>query len=620
MTEGTEYILALKDEMSSPAAKAKGALSHLKDQLKLTEQSIKSLKDAQQRFKASGLKDEVKASGDAIAKMRDKASDLKGSIKDTAAQVKELDGGVKESGESMMGAALSAVGLNSALDVGKDIFRKIGEAAKWAAEQLVHWTIEAAKVAIEAGAARERLVALYDYFGAGKGQEIFTKLDALGTAIHVPTEKVHEYAKDLIQSGIEGQNRIEQTVKSVAMLQKVAGDDAANKIKGLIEESAKTQKTQFWKGGRGTFTVTREQLVGTGVTIDQVFAALAKRTKLGVGQVRMQMMMGQITAAQGIDALNDVLERGKVGETARNMTGDLTQAFTELKDNIGKILRDVDYKGFVKELSGFAKLFDPLQASGKTTKAVMVGVFNTIFDVAKKTIHAVRIGVLDLEIAGLRLLIFLGPQIKQFKKLWGEMKNNAAIAMVLSVAWNELKGMFVLAAFSLKGLMVFINGSMVALDLLGKSVQKVMTIGQDIANSLNMKVLGSQLMTDLIAGVREQLGAVKGAAHEVGGSIKDGFKDAIGWHSPPKFFTDAGKASKEAYRDAASEDGGVPMLGKMPTPRLQAGGGGGNTITVQVDVEITGVKGAEEAVDMFRAKMTDVLEQIADELGGKVTA
>lgn len=619
--EGFEYAAAFKDDMSKPAAMAKQSLVHLKEQLKATEASIKSLRDAQQRFKTAGLKDEVKASSDAIAKQREKMADLKDQAKSTESGIKDMAKAEKEQAQAAKEAddatkSMVTVGLAAAAAV----FYKIGEAAKWAAEQLVHWTVEAAKVAIEAGAAKERLVAMYDYFGAGKGQEIFQKLDALGTAIHVPTEKVHEYAKDLIQSGIEGQNRIEQTVKSVAMLQKVAGDDAANKIKGLIEESAKTQKTQLWRGGRGTFTVTREQLVGTGVTIDQVYASIAKRTGMGVAQVRQQMMMGQIAASTGIDALNDVLERGKVGDTARNMTGDLTQAFTELKDNIGKLLKDVDFKGFIKEMQGFARLFDPMTASGKTAKTVMTDVFNTIFKVAKDTVHFLRLRILDLEIAGLELLILLGPQIKEFKKLWSEVKNNAGVAMLATVAWTELKGAFVAAAFSVKGLLIFINGSMVALNMLGDAVSKVMNIGQELAAKLNMKQLGSDLIRDLIAGIKENVGQVKQAAGDVGASLKEGFKDSIGWHSPPKFFLDAGKASNDAFQKGA-DDGGAPQFAKQSGPALAPSGGLSITIDMGgINVEITGVKGAEEAVDMFRARLTDELEKIADAIGGKLAS
>lgn len=618
--EGFEYAAAIKDEMSKPAVQAKQALVHLKDQLKATEASIKALKDAQVRFKAAGLKDEVKASSDAIAKMKEKMSDLKDQTKSTEAGIKEMAKAEKEEAQAAKEAGEETKSwIAGGLALAAAIFYKIGEAAKWAAERLAEWTVETAKVAIEAGAAKERLVAMYDYFGGGKGQEIFQKLDALGTAIHVPTEKVHEYAKDLIQSGIEGQNRIEQTVKSVAMLQKVAGDDAANKIKGLIEESAKTKKTQFWKGGQGTFTVTREQLVGTGVTVDQVYEALAKRTKMGVAQVKQQMMMGRISADQGIDALNDVLERGKVGDTAREMVGDLGQAITEISDNFKKLLKDVDYKGFIKEMQGFARLFDPMTASGKVAKTVMTDVFNTIFKVAKDTVHFLRLRILDLEIAGLELLIFLGPQIKQFKKLFAEVKNSALAAMLATVAWSELKGMFVAAAFSLKGLIMFVEGGMVAFNALSDAITKVTDVGKSIAQALDMKKLGSDLIRDLIEGIKTQMGAVKQAASDVGGSLKEGFKDAIGWHSPPKFFLDAGKESHGAFAKGYGDDAQGGGAFAKQAPQLQASGGRAITVDIGgVTVEITGVKGAEEAVDMFRARLTDELEKIADALGGKL--
>jgi hypothetical protein len=360
--------------------------------------------------------------------------------------------------------------------------------------------------------------------------------------------------------------------------------------------------------------------VGTGVTIDQVYAALAKRTKLGVAQVRTQMMMGQITAADGIDALNDVLERGKVGETARNMTGDLAQAFTELKDNIGKILKDVDFKGFIKEMQGFARLFDPMNASGKVTKAVMTAVFNTIFKVAKDVVHFLRVKILDLEIAGLRLLIFLGPQIKQFKKLWGEMKNNALIAMVASVAWNQLKGVFVAVAFSVKGLLVFVNGAMVALNMLGGAVESVMSFGDKLAKKLDMKSFGTNLIKDMIDGIKVMGAAMQDAAAGVGDSLKQGFNNAIGRHSPPKFFTDAGKDSGKAFAKGGAEEMGAGGFSKQAPAIAPQGGGRQVVIDVGgITVEITGVKGAEEAVDMFRARLTDELEKIADQLGGKLS-
>jgi hypothetical protein len=618
--EGFEFVAGVKDEMSGPAKAAKASLAAMKDELKLVDASLKSLKDAQRRFKAEGLKDEAKASGDAIAKMKDKAGGLKEGIKDTTAGLKDMTESTGEAKGGMLEAGAAGGAMAAGISIGVEVLKKIGEAAMWAAEKLVHFAIEGAKVAIEAGAMKEKMVALYDLFGAGKGEEIFAKIDKLGSALHIPTEKAHEYAKDLIQSGIEGQNRLEQTVKSVALLAKVGGDDAANKMKGILEETAKTQKTMAWKGGRGMFAVTREQLVGTGVTIDQVYGALAKRMKLNIGQVRQMMMMGQITAAEGIDALNDVIERGGIGEKGREMVGDLTQVFTEIKDNIGKILRDVDYKGFVKEMQSFAGLFDPANASGKATQKILVNAFNTIFSVAKTTVHYLKIAILDMEIAGLKLLILLAPQIKQFKKLWAEMKTNTATTTALNIAWNMLVGAGVMLAYSIKGVMVMINGAMVLWNALGDAMQYVTDTGAAIAKmfgGLDMKSLGLDIIKGLVVGITGGQSLVVDALSGVAKDALKATKDTLGIASPSKEMQKLGRHTAEGFDKGVEQGGGAGgAFAKGKPPALGPAPSGGINVTVNADISIDGAQSPKDVIDEFRARMTDTFEQIAETLRG----
>lgn len=612
MTEGFEYILALKDQSSKSAFQAKEALTKYKNELKSTDKAISDLQHKEMKLSQQWGRDTAKKTvADEMAKLRQQAGYLKGSIKD-------LDPPTEKSRFSMGEFASKMFGVTLGAEFALEAVKKLGEGVRWLTEKIVDLVIEGAKWAIEAGAMKEQALATYSLFAgtAEKGKAIFDKIDALGTAIHIPTAKAHEYAKDLLASGIEGTNRLEQTVKSVAMMQKVGGDAAANKIKGLLEETAKTQKTEFWKGGRGTFTVTREQLVGTGVTIDEVYGALAKRMGKNNAQIRQMMMMGQITAAQGIDALNDVIERGKVGDTARKMVGDLSQVGTEIKDNIGKILRDVDFKNFIKEVRGMARIFDPATNSGKTMKDVLVGVFNKIFAAATFAVRALKIGMLELAITSLRFIIFLTPQIKLLKENVKQLKENKSAVAVLRIAMVEFRGTIAGVAIGFK----MIVGGVGALLFLWNKLSEIidypftkMKEGWDYVKNLDWIKLGEDLLTALADGLKSGAAKVIDAGKSVGNQLKQGFKDAIGWHSPPKFFLEGGKASADAFAKGGEDT--APSFAKQMMPAMQPARGTGN-ITITVPINITGVKDAGEAIDQLESRLVDVLNKWAIQFSG----
>lgn len=611
MAEGVEFLLALKNQISGPAGQAKASLGSLKTQLKGVETEMKELNRLNAIYKLSGdaFKDQIKKNQGELAQLKIAHTDLKDAVKEATPPSESF---TAKLAKGFTVAKLAEMGLETL----KKAFDAVKDAVIGATEKLVEWTIEGAKIAIDAGAFKEQATAQYALFAksAADGKRIFEQVDALGAALHVPTQKAHDYAKDLIAEGIKGPNRLEQAVKSLITLSKVGGDAAANKLKGILEETAKTEQTQRWKGGRGTFTVTREQLVGTGVTIDEVYGSLAKRLKKSTSEVRLLMMQGRVTAAQGIDALNDVIERGKIGETARNMTGDLSQAFTEVKDNFAKIMRDVDYKGFIKEISGFARMLDPATASGKTLKSVLVPAFNAIFDAGRKLVRGLKIGFLELEIAGLRLLIFLGPQIKQFKKLWGEMQKSQTVSIVLKAAWLGLKGVFVSVALAIKGTIVIINSIMMAIKGLDRVINAISNPGQELVKKWDLVGVGKRLLADLVAGLKQGADAVKGTFDAIGKGSVDALKKAWGISSPSK---EAMKMREQI--DAGFEKGGTGGLVAKQQLKVDAGGGGGGALTVNVPLTVQGgpQRMAEQLRDDIEQFIDDWLEKKALQFGGQ---
>jgi hypothetical protein len=159
---------------------------------------------------------------------------------------------------------------------------------------------------------------------------------------------------------------------------------------------------------------------------------------------------------------------------------------------------------------------------------------------------------------------------------------------------------------------------MVALNLLGAAVEKVANIGKDLSEKLNLKELGTNMIQGLVQGIKENAAAVKEAVVGVATGALKSAKQTLGIASPSKEMMKIGEHTAEGFHKGVDAGGGAPGFGKQTPAIAPTGAGGTGPISIQVDVEITGVKGAEDAMDMFRAKMTDVFEQIADGLGGKV--
>jgi hypothetical protein len=614
-----EFAIAIKNEVSGPARDAKASLAAMRAELSAVDSRIRELDRANKLMSIGGkqFSDQIKRNRNELVLLRVRAADLKDGIKAIAPPSRSAAGGLRDLAAA--GGVWGAV-ASRAIDIVQGLADRIRDVAVASAHLVATLIVEGGRWAIEAGAAREKAEATYALFAgsAEKGREIFERVDALGAAIHVPTEKAHEYARDLLAAGIEGTHRLEQAVKSIAMLQRVGGDAASAKIQSIMTRAAESQRTMPWTGGRGVFSVSREDLIGTGVSIDEVYDALARRMTRSNAEIRSLMLAGQISASDGIDALNDVLERGKVGAAAREMVGGIEEPIREIRDNIGKLLRDVDYKGFMREVSGIPRLFDPATDSGRAMKSVLTSVFSSVFDAGTKMVRGLKIAFLELSIAGVQLLIRFAPIIIALREQWQRLKDNQIVALGLSFALDRLSMAADAVVVAMEGIgrqIVVVMQALNALDDAARYVSDVVADELHFAKRLDMRAIGQALMVDFMGGMTGG-GIATAIGEAIGSQLKRGFRDAIGWHSPPQFFLEGGEASADAFAQGARDMGFAAGAMAKSLPAMSPTRGGGITIHATMPIHIDGAQSPSAVVDEFESRATAWLQRLAIDLTG----
>lgn len=588
MAEGFEYVAKIKDEISGPSKDIKAALGAVAKQMKDASRGILELQKIQQLNKRAGFKEDVKESAKQIADARLKLKELSLAHKDLKDQAKHSGGALEEIKHHLFGTVTGATLAAHAIE-------KVAETAKEAVVEFVNLAVEGFKFALEAREFKEQMTEGFELFLGSKeaGEATFEEVQNIATALHAPIEQVGGLTNELLIAGLNNQKQLTETVESITALQRVAGDAAAGKLENIVRRSV----------AAGKFAVNPKMLTGTGATLDSLSKIIGTKLHVSNETAKAMLKAGKVNLETGIDALNEAIEGGKIGERAKGMFK-LRDIAVDFKNQMMKLFSGIDTAPFVNAIRQVGVLFDENTASGKMFRGIVLGAFNALFKIVGKTTKALLLGFIYAQVYIIKAANAVPWLVKWLYKLY----DAKTVLTIIKV------GLIAIAAAA-----ALVIGPFVILAGLGALLISGVVFAIKWIASLDFKQIGLDIVHGIAEGIKSGATAVFDEVKSVGSGIIDTVKGALKIHSPSKEMAKLGAYTSEGF--AVGVESGAPMAHRamnFATQMPEGGGkGSGRQITVNVGgVEIHGVKGAEEMAPMFETMFTDLLERVAIEVGG----
>lgn len=428
-------------------------------------------------------------------------------------------------GDGVSGAAGVAVFAIGALVA---ITAKLAQTVAEGAVSLIKWIV------VTADAARSARLLRDAAFGNEQwGKNFGDQVDLLARKVPLTKAQLDELGKGLAKQNIGGQTWVD-TMTAVAHAAAALGDDAGAKLRSFIERGR-----QF-----GRLRLNPQELIGTGVTFDEVARALGGATQKGVAEARLALLDGRVKLADGAAALRSAVEKKFGAINAKQMLS-LPNIAAKFKESLARLASDVDLEPLLNGLHELAQLFDTSTVSGKAIKAIVTSIGNAISDVAKRAVPPLKEAFLGMVIVGLTLQIaFLQVRnaIRAFARelgIKGEIDIFGAVGTQLG---NVLNTIALAARGAVTAIVTFLR---VTLLLVG-AVRSVLDAGAQVKTALTSWIsLGKDLVGGLAAGIRSGASDVIDSVKKIGDDAKKALKEVWDAHSPSKAFERIGRSAPQ---------------------------------------------------------------------------
>lgn len=492
----------------------------------------------------------------------------------TAENVKALGplGGLAERFSTVAGTSGAAVGALLTLVA---VLAAITVGAFAAAAALTEYALRAADAA--------RMTRLFDDAAAGsvaRGSELNKVVSDIATRVPLARAKIAEFGRQLELAGISGR-RMQVALEMISAIESVI-PGAGAKIEGLIERFQRLKRA----------TLTKADLVGTGLALVDVAAQLAKGMGITIQAATAMLQNGTASVDKVMDAMRKAVDQ-KFGKTIASMMMSLTVQFEKLKENIGALFGAIDLEPFLAALKTITDLFGQNTVMGRVLKEVLGSVFTGVFDTMAKMAPLVVAFLKGFAIGALQVYIALKPIGKALAEAFGGADKADAMAQALHVGKTaammigEAIGYVanvVLTAVSV--FRMFRNAAMGisgGFDSIGAAMGKLPTVLDALIGQFASA--GAALIQGFIQGIMGGVGAAMAAVASLGASVEQALRNAIGWHSPATLGVDAAGAIGEGFQQEAGAQEGKTSdaAGKMINPKMggkDGGAGGGKKVLV----------------------------------------
>lgn len=480
----------------------------------------------------------------------------------------------KGASEKVAGLAENLGSLNEGLAEATGGLSLVVEAIAGAAAAFGVLTVAGAAFAIKASEAKQASLALWNALGEGKvtGEQVDELLDNMREKTGLTKDSLGKLTEQFLRMGVTGTDALESLTLAAASADALAkgGGDAFAKLEGQARAAAETgSKLKI------PFKKLESQLKGVGLNIGD----LAKQMGVSEQALTAGFKAGTIDAQKFGDALEKAVTEKGAGPLQRmaNSVGNLGKL---LEEYIGDLFEDLGpaIAPFLAQVRDLFGIFDSkANPSGRALKEGIEGFFKRVFAVATRLVPMVKHFLLDMIIYGLKAYIALRPLAKTVGEFFIAIKEFAGqvgtyLEPIISYmkdlltsqyALNALSSMWMVLKVAIAAVAVVIGiailafaGIVAAAATVSIAIFNVIgAIGsfvEQVAETLNEWVASayeaaSNFIQGLVSGIANGAGMVVDAVKGLANKAVDGFKNALGIHSPSTVMMQLGGHTGEGF-------------------------------------------------------------------------
>ncbi len=372
VTEGSNSAADALAKMKASIEGETSALKELEARMKLmrsgTSMSItefKSLKDQIEKKKSS-----IQSSSQDYVKLGGRLSDLGKKAKETGQSAAGLSTRVGELGAKVSGMPGPLGAAGGSLSQFASLLANPYVAVAALAAALVLAGVGLAVFAVKsADAARSNRIFLAAMTGSSTaGAQLGKSIESLAKTIPLAKAQIQGIAQALNDKGLKG-NALEAAMGAIARTQSVLGQGAAGKLQAIVDKSAQLKR----------FTANALDFQGSGISLDDVANALAKRTGTTLARARESIKAGAVDLKTGLQALDDATKT-KLGGAAAKMSISLSAIGDRASDVFGSLFADLDIEPILKALRGVIDMFDASNAEGQALRELAKTVLQPLLE------------------------------------------------------------------------------------------------------------------------------------------------------------------------------------------------------------------------------------------------
>lgn len=503
-----------------------------------------------------------------------------------------------------------------------------------------------------ADAALELAQAEYGHTAAAKA--VVDAQYQISASSSLSQDAIFDLGTQLERSGVSA-SQFQSTLRAMADTSAVAGDAALKSIQKVVKTVEQT----------GSFKINESALKGSGIKIQEVYAELAKSLGGSSQEIATKVKLGQISAEQGIAAMNKALEQKFGAGAAEKLLGFDTQ-ISKAKENLSNLFKDVNTGPFLSALHQVLGILDPATASGKALHKALTSAMNGFFSAAASALPYVEAFFLNLVDAALDVYDASKPIIKNIETMLGldtakpadgfKIVASAAkvvvyaIAAVVAIAGLATVGMIAVWQAVAHGVQIAISAvkrvgsafssAYAAVKSFGGKVIDGLSAGVDYLKSLPGKFAdaGAAMIDGLINAIKSGAAKVVGAVSDMAGQAVQAAKSKLGIASPSKVFFEIGTQNVaglvNAHKDGATKvQASIKHMVSIPVndtmsrfraeePQAPQTSGSGRSLTVAQGAVIVHIHAApgqstDELGKVVRREILSAFEELATGTGGR---
>jgi hypothetical protein len=444
--------------------------------------------------------------------------------------------------------------------------------------------------------------------------------------------KLMELGLGLGRAGVQGVD-LARGLNAVAIATSTLGDAAGAKIAGIAEEAVKMRR----------IVLNRLNLAGTGVGIDDVATALAKKMKVSFGVAKAALQEGRVKVSTALDALSDAVE-AKLGGIAKKQALDFGVQMTRLKSNIAGLFKGIDLEPLLGGLHDVLSVFSQSTVSGQGLKVALQGIAAPLIDGLTALMPLGKGFFQGMIIAALQVVIIVLKIRNAIRDAFGGGAKSSidgvavalvagrialyGIAAVVGLVALGIAGLASLAASFAAPFVAAAYGVYKAFGLISEAVDAA----RSFLSELDFGEVAKSLIDGLVNGIKSGATFVIEAIKGLGSGAMTALKSVLGIASPSKVFKGFGINTAQGYAEGV--DVGAPeaqrsvadMVGPMPGaaggPLGAQSSKGGAPINVTIEtLNINGVRDAAEiSAPEFSQRLAEALERLMLSVGGPLPA